>query len=79
MNLQLEVREIFVAAAGLTCVDEVYTDTPLSPLDEDTKTFFWSEVERKFGVMVSKTHQQGLNTIGQIVSWLSSGLRGCPW
>lgn len=74
-NVDLEVRSLYAAAAGIT-VDAVYSDTRLdSAGDADTVIWFWSQLEEGFDIAVTKAQRLAMPTVGQVVEYLKIRLR----
>jgi hypothetical protein len=70
-NIDLQVREIAVAAAALPDVSHVTAETKLETVfDADAGIWFWREVERQFSIVVTKARRESLPTIGHVVRYL---------
>jgi len=70
-NIELQVREIIVAAAALPDVSHVLAGARLeSLLDDDSGIWFWRELERQFDIVVTRAQRQSLATVGDVVRYL---------
>lgn len=70
-NIDLQVRQIVVAAAGLPDVSHVLSGARLEHVfDDDSRIWFWREIERQFSIVVTKAQRESLTTIGQVVHYL---------
>jgi Phosphopantetheine attachment site len=77
VNLELEVRQVAAEACGLSRIDGIFFDSTLQGLgaDADTILYFWSAIERKYSIAVTRAQRGQLSTIGQIVHYLKIRLR----
>jgi acyl carrier protein len=70
-NIDLQVREIVVAAASLPDVSHVLAGAKLeSLLDDDSSIWFWRELERQFDIVVTRAQRATLPTVGDVVRYL---------
>jgi hypothetical protein len=70
-NIDLQVREIVVAAASLPDVSHVLAGYKLETLlDDDSSIWFWREMERQFDIAVTRAQRANLLTVGDVVRYL---------
>ena len=70
-NIDLQVREIFDAAAGTNAVDGILSTHKIKDLpDDDSCIYFWRELERQFDIVVTRAQRANLPTVGDVVRYL---------
>jgi hypothetical protein len=70
-NIELQGREIVVAAAALPDVSHVLSTAKLETvLDGDALIWFWSEIERQFDIVVTKAQRDSLPNVGHVIHYL---------
>jgi hypothetical protein len=74
-NIDLQVREIVVAAAALPDVSHVLSTAKLEILDGDSTIWFWRELEPQFDIVVTKAQRASLPTVGHVVHYLKQRIR----
>jgi hypothetical protein len=75
-NIDLQVREIVVAAAALPDVSHVLSIAKLETvLDGDALIWFWNEIERQFDIVVTKAQRTSLPTAGHVIHYLKQRIR----
>lgn len=71
-NIDLQVRTIVAAAAGLSGPEDgiLATNKLEAMLDDDSCIWFWREIERQFDIVVTRAQRASLPTVGSVVHYL---------
>jgi hypothetical protein len=73
-NIDLQVREIFAAAYGCP-LDSILSTNRVEELDDDSRIYFWREIERQSDIVVTRAQRASLPTVGHVVHYLKQRKR----